>query len=105
MIARNHQPEAVGDADRTGDFDGSAGVRYIPDGAVDNAAIELDGSCLQYPVPGRGAMVLQNLKRFRCLGLCSLRRLLLHQPLACRVAAWMVSSVSVGLILAQASRK
>ena len=81
MIARDHQPEAVGDADRTGDFECSAGVRYIPDGAVDDAAVELDGSCLQYPVPGRCAMVIQNLKRFRCLGLCSLRRLLLQQPL------------------------
>src|SRR3954447_16212100 len=81
MIARDHQPEAVGDADRTGDFDCSAGVRYIPDGAVDDAAVELDGSCLQYPVPGRCAMVLQNLKRFRCLGLRTLRRLLLQQPL------------------------
>src|SRR5215212_7530871 len=81
MIARGHQPEAVGNTDRTGDFECSAGVRYIPDGAVDDAAVELDGSCLQYPVPGRCAMVLQNLKRFRCLGLCSLRRLSLQQPL------------------------
>jgi len=78
MIAGDHQPEAVGDADRAGDFDLRAGVRYIPDGAVDHAAIELNGACLQYPVPGRGAMVLQHLKRFRDLGgLRTFRRLLL----------------------------
>ena len=73
MIARKHQPEVFRDADRTGDFELSAGVRYIPDGALDDAAVELDGACLQYPVPGCGPMVFQNLKRFRCLGFCSLR--------------------------------
>lgn len=81
VAARDHQPEVVWNADLAGDFELGTRIRYIPDGAVDDAAIELDRSCLQYPVPGRHAVIIQNLKRFRFCGLCFLRRLVLQQPI------------------------
>src|SRR4029079_9421029 len=70
----------IGDIQWRRSFESRAGVRYVADGAVDDAAVELDGSRLQYPVPGRCATVLQDLKRFRRFWLGSLRRLLLQQP-------------------------